>query len=79
MINVNLGADATFAWRHAGATHRAKLASGDALIFQGHILEHAIEGIDEGSCPPFWREAMSRTWGAFGRTNFARVGLQMRA
>lgn len=72
VINVNLGADATFAWRHAGATHRAKLASGDALLFQGHILEHAIEQIDESSCPPFWREAMSRS-------NFARVGLQMRA
>lgn len=51
--------------------HRAQLASGDALFFNGEILEHAVEQVHESSCPAFFREIMSGT-------NIVRVGLQMR-
>ena len=59
VCNINLGAEATFAWRHQGKTHRVKLASGDALFFNGGQdgLEHAIEEVHEESCPAFWVEA----------------------
>mmetsp|Transcript_27028 Transcript_27028/g.54381 ORF Transcript_27028/g.54381 Transcript_27028/m.54381 type:complete len:233 (-) Transcript_27028:148-846(-) len=69
---INLGADATFAWRHQGATHRVQLRSGDAIFINGHVLEHCVEQIHPSTCPAFWRDAMSST-------EFVRVGLQMRA
>ena len=79
---INLGAGATFAWRHGGQgamVHRAQLSSGDALIFNGEILEHAIEEIhDESTCPPYWRDVMDQA-ALGGGANFLRVGLQMRA
>ena len=52
--------------------HRARLASGDVIFFNGEILEHAIEEVHEGTCPPFFFAAM-------GETPYVRVGLQMRA
>jgi len=69
---VNLGADATFAWRHQGGTLRQQLVSGDALFINGHVLEHCVEQIHADTCPHFWKQAM-------GGTKFVRVGLQMRA
>ena len=68
---VNMGADATFAWRHDGRTHRLRLASGDGLLFNGCVLEHAVEQIHDGTCPAFWLDAMRGS-------GFVRVGLQMR-
>ena len=72
---INLGADVTVAWRHGGQgamVHRARLASGDVIFFNGEILEHAIEQVHEGTCPPFFLAAM-------GESPHVRVGLQMRA
>jgi hypothetical protein len=68
---VNLGANTTFSWRDTSGTHRVLLSSGDALLFNGHVIEHAVEEVHESTCPSFWREAM-------GDTPFVRVGLQMR-
>ena len=73
---INLGASTVFAWRHGGhgaMVHRTTLASGDALIFNGEVLEHAIEEVhDEGTCPSFWRELIG------GGQKVVRIGLQMR-
>ena len=72
---INLGADVTVAWRHGGQgamVHRARLASGDVIFFNGEILEHAIEQVHEGTCPPFFLAAM-------GESPHVLVGLQMRA
>jgi hypothetical protein len=59
VCNINLGADATFAWRHQGKTHRVRLTSGDAIFFNGgqEGLEHAVEEVHETACPAFWAEA----------------------
>lgn len=74
---LNLGADATLVWRHGGQgarVQRARLASGDAILFNGAILEHAIEQVHAAeTCPPFWREVMG------SECAHVRVGLQMRA
>ena len=77
---INLGADATFAWRHGGQSalvHRERLVSGDAILFNGEIIEHAIEQIHlDVPPPPFWCETMEALQGG---SRFLRVGLQMRA
>jgi hypothetical protein len=80
VVNVNLGADATFAWRHGGTTHRAVLSSGDAIVFQGHLVEHALEGVDGRTSPPFWREVLAQCGGFPGAAgqDFLRVGVQVR-
>lgn len=73
---INLGSDATLAWRHGGQgamVHRAQLTSGDAIFFNGEVLEHCVESVhDDSTCPAFFREAMAGS-------PFRRVGLQMRA
>lgn len=87
---VNLGADATLAWRHGGQgamIRRARLTSGDAIFFNGGILEHAVEEIHHGTCPDWWHEAevvtrvLGQAQGQGGAVShdFLRVGLQMRA
>ena len=84
VVNINLGADATFAWRHGGRTHRARLESGDAILFNGgqEGLEHAVEEVHESRCPNFWRAAMcsdKAPLALHGIPPFIRVGLQCRA
>ena len=72
VVNINLGADTTFAWRHGGHTHRALIKSGDAIIFNGHQLEHAVEEIRRGQLPG----VVAR---GDGRDCILQSGLQMRA
>jgi hypothetical protein len=76
---INLGADATFVWRRtagdAAGVQRARLRSGDAILFNGHVLQHAVEAIHEETCPQFWRNARMKLPDG---SDLMRVGLQMR-
>ena len=78
VIIINLGADATLAWMDQGWEHEARLRSGDAILFHGHVLKHAIKEVHAGTCPAFFRRAMAEP-STHGDPNLVRVGLQMRA
>ena len=76
---INLGATARFAFYHPLCPERVvrcKLKSGDALLFNGEVLLHAVEAIETESCSQQWWQEMATELG-FG-ADVCRIGLQMR-